>query len=84
MKINRRIKIILKALLLICVIIAVIVYIISSISSPVTQNISNYVYDLPYLKGTKFKVVQGYGGLFTHKNVAALDFAMPVGTKVGM
>jgi murein DD-endopeptidase MepM/ murein hydrolase activator NlpD len=33
-------------------------------------------------KGTSIKVVQGYGGLFSHKNKAALDFSMPEGTPV--
>ena len=43
---------------------------------------SSYIYDLPFEKGTKHKIVQGYGGLFSHKNIAALDFDMPVGTPV--
>jgi len=51
-------------------------------STSVTSNLDVYAYELPFQKGTKCKVVQGYGGLFTHKNIAALDFEMPVGTPV--
>jgi murein DD-endopeptidase MepM/ murein hydrolase activator NlpD len=52
------------------------------IGSKVTNNLDVYVYDLPFKPGTKHKVVQGYGGLFSHKSKAALDFDMPVGTAV--
>ena len=51
-------------------------------ATPVTKNVDSYIYDLPYLKGTKHRVVQGYGGLFSHSSIAALDFEMPVGTPV--
>lgn len=54
----------------------------SILRSTVTKNLDSYVYDLPFEKGTSHIVVQGYGGLFSHKNIAALDFAMPVGTAV--
>jgi murein DD-endopeptidase MepM/ murein hydrolase activator NlpD len=50
--------------------------------SEVTNNIDSYVYDLPFAAGSSHKVVQGYGGWFSHKNIAALDFYMPVGTPV--
>ena len=53
-----------------------------SLDSPVTENIDTYVYDLPYREGTSHKVVQGYGGRFSHKNKAALDFQMRVGTPI--
>jgi len=53
-----------------------------SSGSTVTENIHAFIYELPYKEGTKFKVVQGYGGRFSHKNKAALDFAMPVGTPI--
>lgn len=43
---------------------------------------STYVYDLPYLKGQKFLLVQGYNGLFSHKQQNALDFSMPEGTVI--
>ena len=50
--------------------------------SEVTKNLDNYVYDLPYAEGTAHKVVQGYGGRFSHTNEAALDFGMAVGTPI--
>ena len=53
-----------------------------SLGSEVTKNIDTYIYDLPFQKGTNHKVVQGYGGLFSHENKAALDFAMPEGTAI--
>jgi murein DD-endopeptidase MepM/ murein hydrolase activator NlpD len=53
-----------------------------SLGSEVTKNLDTYIYDLPYKEGTSHKVVQGYGGLFSHKNKAALDFSMPEGTAV--
>ena len=51
-------------------------------SSSVTKNVDSYVYQLPFEKGSNFKVVQGYGGLFTHNSIAAIDFEMPIGTPV--
>lgn len=48
--------------------------------SSVTTNMDTYAYNLPYQKGNSFKVVQGYGGLFSHYQIAALDFNMPEGT----
>jgi murein DD-endopeptidase MepM/ murein hydrolase activator NlpD len=53
-----------------------------SLSTEVTNSLDTYVYDLPYKEGTKHKVVQGYGGMFSHKYKAALDFSMPVGTPI--
>ena len=53
-----------------------------SLSSKVTDNLDSYIYDLPFKEGTAYKVVQGYGGMFSHKNKAALDFDMPEGTPV--
>jgi murein DD-endopeptidase MepM/ murein hydrolase activator NlpD len=53
-----------------------------SLGSKITENLDSYIYDLPYKQGSKYKVVQGYGGRFSHKNKAALDFRMPVGTPI--
>jgi len=53
-----------------------------SLGSQVTDNLDTYIYELPFKAGTAHKVVQGYGGRFSHKNKAALDFSMPVGTPV--
>jgi murein DD-endopeptidase MepM/ murein hydrolase activator NlpD len=51
-------------------------------STKVTHNLDTYIYNLPYKEGTSHKVVQGYGGLFSHNGLAALDFYMPVGTEI--
>jgi murein DD-endopeptidase MepM/ murein hydrolase activator NlpD len=53
-----------------------------SIGSEVTGNLDSYIYELPFKQGTSHRVVQGYGGRFSHKNKACLDFEMPVGTPV--
>ncbi len=53
-----------------------------SSSTEVTNNLDSYIYDLPFKEGTSHKVVQGYGGRFSHKNKAALDFDLPEGTAV--
>jgi murein DD-endopeptidase MepM/ murein hydrolase activator NlpD len=57
-------------------------FIFSKLSSSVTKNLDTFTYDLPFEKGTGHRVVQGYGGLFSHKHIAALDFGMPEGTPV--
>ena len=43
---------------------------------------TSYVYGLPYENKTAHLLVQGYFGLFTHKERAALDFKMKRGTKL--
>lgn len=73
---------IIKTLLFIVLILLLAAYIFSKITSSVTKNIDSYIYNLPYEKGTKQAVVQGYGGLFSHKNIAALDFEMPEGSAI--
>jgi murein DD-endopeptidase MepM/ murein hydrolase activator NlpD len=70
-------KIILVILLLIA---GLIIYF--SWGSEVTKNLDTYIYELPFAEGKEYKVVQGYGGRFSHKNKAALDFSMPVGTPI--
>lgn len=42
----------------------------------------NYRYDLPYKKGMRYRIEQGYNGRFTHQNENALDFNMPQGSQV--
>ncbi|MET4073519.1 M23 family metallopeptidase [Hymenobacter sp. UYCo722] len=41
-----------------------------------------FQYDLPFQKGQKFMLHQGYHGVFSHQNENALDFTMPEGTAV--
>ena len=43
---------------------------------------TSYVYSLPYEKSRSFLIVQGYFGVFSHKERAALDFKMKRGTKI--
>lgn len=66
--------------ILLLIIVGLAVYF--SVSSKVTNNLDTYIYDLPFREGTRHKVVQGYGRMFSHKNKAALDFGMPEGTPV--
>ncbi len=42
----------------------------------------NHVYDLPFRKGVRSKVEQGYNGTFSHQSQSALDFQMREGTEV--
>jgi len=43
---------------------------------------TSYVYSLPYEKEKSFLIVQGYFGVFSHQERAALDFKMKRGTKI--
>src|SRR5689334_11787118 len=67
-------------ILLLCVIATLIFYFSSG--SKVTNNLDSYVYELPFKEGTSHRIVQGYGGMFSHKNKAAIDFSMSEGTPV--
>lgn len=44
----------------------------------------DYIYRLPFLPGSKFKISQSCNGTFTHfgKSQYAIDFKMPVGTPI--
>ena len=48
----------------------------------VIKDDTSYVYALPYEKGQSFLIVQGYFGVFSHRERAALDFKMKRGTKI--
>jgi murein DD-endopeptidase MepM/ murein hydrolase activator NlpD len=72
----------LKKVVLIFLLIAAGVIVYFSLGSKVTENLDSYIYDLPFKEGTRHKVVQGYGGRFSHKHKAALDFYMTEGTPV--
>jgi murein DD-endopeptidase MepM/ murein hydrolase activator NlpD len=54
------------------------------LGSCVAQHDDDYLYQLPYAPGKKFKVTQGYNGSFSHKgsNLYATDWQMPEGTTV--
>jgi murein DD-endopeptidase MepM/ murein hydrolase activator NlpD len=53
-----------------------------SLTTEVTNNLDTYIYDLPFKEGTSPKVVQAYGGMFSHRHKRALDFSMAKGTPV--
>lgn len=79
---RRRLLKLLAITAIVIVLIIVGLYVFLSITTPVTKNLDSYVYTLPFQKGSKYKVIQGYGGLFSHKNIASLDFDMPEGSPV--
>src|SRR5438046_8367557 len=70
-----------KIIFILVLIIAGVVFYFS-LGSTVTNNLDTYIYDLPFKEGTRHEIVQGYGGMFSHKHKAALDFDMPEGTAV--
>ncbi|RYY71105.1 MAG: M23 family metallopeptidase [Chitinophagaceae bacterium] len=75
-------KRLIKMLILTLATIAAGTYLFTLLGSSVTQYSHDYIYELPFAKGSSYKIVQGYGGLFSHQHAAALDFNMPVGTAV--
>ncbi|MEI9946342.1 MAG: M23 family metallopeptidase [Chitinophagaceae bacterium] len=79
---SKRFSRIIKAFFIIALLLTTGFLILFYYSTPVTKNIATYEYELPFQKGTKHRVVQGYGGLFSHSHIAALDFIMPIGTPV--
>jgi murein DD-endopeptidase MepM/ murein hydrolase activator NlpD len=54
------------------------------LGSSSAQHDDNYVYQLPYAPGEKFKVTQAYNGKFSHSgsNQYAIDWDLPEGTLV--
>ena len=75
-------KLLIKSVFFIALTILAGVFVFSLLSSEVTKTLDGYIYTLPFEAGTKHRVVQGYGGLFSHNHIAAIDFAMPEGTAV--
>lgn len=43
---------------------------------------TSYIYSLPYEKGNSHLLIQGYYGIFSHKNRVSLDLTMKRGTKI--
>jgi len=43
---------------------------------------ADQVYELPYARGSAYEVGQSFNGSFSHRNRHAVDWRMPVGTKV--
>ncbi|MCW3118877.1 MAG: Peptidase, partial [Chitinophagaceae bacterium] len=42
----------------------------------------SFQYDLPFQKGTSYKLFQGYNGNFSHKNENSMDFTLPEGSEI--
>lgn len=82
MTISRGIRRLLRWLMALAMFLVIILLFLFYYHNSVTDHVDTYVYELPYAKGSSCRVVQGYGGLFSHSHTAALDFAMPVGTTV--
>jgi murein DD-endopeptidase MepM/ murein hydrolase activator NlpD len=82
MKMTKPYPRLIKTLIVLVVLLVTGILIFFYAKTTVTKNLGNYIYELPYEKGTKHRVVQGYGGLFSHQHIAAIDFAMPPGTTV--
>ncbi len=78
----KRFSIASKSFFILAFLFATGIVIIFYYSTSVTKNLDNYEYELPFKKGAMYQVVQGYGGLFSHRHIAAIDFEMPVGTPV--
>jgi murein DD-endopeptidase MepM/ murein hydrolase activator NlpD len=66
----------------VCLMLLTAAFIFFFYSTAVTNKTDPYLYSLPFEAGSSHRVVQGYGGLFSHKHIAAIDFEMPVGTPV--
>lgn len=79
---KKQIFLLVKITVFIFVLLTVCFFIIFYGQTSVTQNVDNYAYSLPFEKGSRFRIVQGYGGLFSHRHIAALDFEMPIGTPI--
>jgi len=71
-----------KGFILIATIVIISLLIFFFYKTEVTINVDDYTYNLPFGINSKYRVVQGYGGLFSHIHIAALDFEMPEGTPI--
>ena len=47
-----------------------------------SENLEEYVYQLPFEKLSSSRIVQGYNGTFSHRDKYLLDFEMLIGTPV--
>jgi len=72
----------LQVLLVLLLLLVAGLVLLFTVTTRVTKQTDNYVYELPFKPGASFRVVQGYGGLFSHRYAAAIDFAMPEGTPI--
>jgi murein DD-endopeptidase MepM/ murein hydrolase activator NlpD len=79
---TKRFRKITKVLAIVAILLITCFLVLFYYATPVTKNLDSYTYELPFRKGSSFRIVQGYGGLFSHQHAAALDFDMPTGTTV--
>lgn len=82
MKKSRRFSRIIKAFFIVAFLLTIGFVFFFYYNTSVTKNVDNYDYELPFDKAVRYRVAQGYGGLFSHSDIAALDFEMPTGTPV--
>jgi len=54
----------------------------ASYTQKTNSNSSEHIYQLPFEKGKKIWLMQGYNGTFSHKNKYALDFRLRKGKKI--
>jgi murein DD-endopeptidase MepM/ murein hydrolase activator NlpD len=47
-----------------------------------SENSKSFEYDLPFPTSKSYSIYQGYNGKFSHQNKNALDFDMPIGSKI--
>ncbi len=55
---------------------------VKQLQKGIIKDDTSFVYALPFEKGKRFRVIQGYFSRFSHKERAALDFNMKRGTKI--
>ncbi len=55
---------------------------VKQLQKGIIKDDTSYVYSLPYEDGRSHLVVQGYFGIFSHQERAALDFKMKRGTNI--
>jgi len=55
---------------------------VKQLQKGIIKDDTSYVYSLPYDEGSSHLIVQGYFGIFSHQERAALDFKMKRGTNI--
>ena len=55
---------------------------VKQLQKGIIKDDTSYVYSLPYEEGSSHLIVQGYFGIFSHQERAALDFKMKRGTNI--
>jgi Peptidase family M23 len=55
---------------------------VKKLQKGIIKDDTSFVYSLPYEEGSSHLIVQGYFGIFSHQERAALDFKMKKGTNI--